>query len=306
METRKKISLAVLGALCCLQFGGIALASHDDTPPEPAAEKVKEHVTSGIIAEEDKPTASLAVMAMSKYVWRGFELSKDSLVIQPSMTVAYKGFSANVWGNEDTDVYVYTVATSEPTDTNNWTETDLTLAYDWTMGPVALTAGYIYYGVIGPDTQEVFGRAALHVLLTPTLTVYRDYDHLAGWYLTLGVSHTVPITEKIGLNLGAQVGYLAADDSSSYAKYNGVGSANATTDAYRGFHDGQLSASVAFPISERISITPMMMYSFPLTSDASDLIESVSLERLKNEAAGNASGGSNDFLYGGVTVSLAF
>ena len=80
MKTSKKISLAVLGALCCMQFSGMAMA------------------------EEDKPTANLAVSALSKYVWRGFEMTKDSLVLQPSMTVAYKGFSANAWGNVDTDV----------------------------------------------------------------------------------------------------------------------------------------------------------------------------------------------------------
>lgn len=121
MNTRKKIILAVLGALCCAQFGGVAWA------------------------EEDKPTANLAVGALSKYVWRGFEYSKDSLVIQPSMTLAYKGFSANAWGNEDTKVYVQG---AEGAGSNNWTETDLTLAYDRNVGPVGLTAGYIYYGVI--------------------------------------------------------------------------------------------------------------------------------------------------------------
>lgn len=82
MKTKKYIRLAVLGALSCMQLGGLAMA------------------------EEDKPTANLAVSALSKYVWRGFELSKDSIVLQPSATVAYKGFSANVWGNEDTNVYV--------------------------------------------------------------------------------------------------------------------------------------------------------------------------------------------------------
>ncbi len=52
---------------------------------------------------EDKPTAEVSVLASSKYVWRGFELSDDSIVLQPSATVAYKGFSANLWGNLDTD-----------------------------------------------------------------------------------------------------------------------------------------------------------------------------------------------------------
>ena len=267
MKTKKKISLAVLGALCCMQFSGMAMA------------------------EEDKPTANLAVSTLSKYVWRGFEMSKDSLVLQPSMTVAYKGFSANAWGNEDTKVYVQN---AEGAGTNNWTETDLTLAYDWTMGPVGLTAGYIYYSLIGLDSQEVFGRATLHTFLTPTLTVYRDYDHYAGWYTTLGVSHTVPLMDKIGLNLGAQIGYLAADDANSYAK---VG----TTEAYKGFHDGQLSASIAIPINQYISITPVLNYSFPLTSNARDLFKTTSQEFLNS-----GSDGRSDFIYGGITVSMAF
>jgi hypothetical protein len=273
MKTKKKISLAVLGALCFLQFGGVALA------------------------EEDKPTASLAVAALSKYVWRGFEYSKDSIVIQPSATVAYKGFSANLWGNVDTDVYV-----QGPTweDSASWTETDFTLAYDWTMGPVGLTAGYIYYGLDGvEDTQEIFAKAALKVLLTPTLTVYRDYDFYPGWYATLGVSHTVPITEKIGLSLGAQVGYLSADDDSSYAEYDGVN--KATGDAYSGFHDGLLTASIAIPVADYITITPVVNYSFPLTSDAGDLIETYSQEVLDGDASGD-----DNYIYGGVTVSMAF
>jgi len=295
METRKKINIAVLGALCCLQFSGVAMAE-ENKPSTIPSDIAKQHVPSVTIAEEDKPTASISLMAMSKYVWRGFEMSKDSIVLQPSMTVAYKGFSANVWGNEDTDVYVQG---AEGEDSNNWTETDLTLAYDWTVGPVGLTAGYIYYSLIGLDSQEVFGRATLHTLLTPTLTVYRDYDHFAGWYATLGVSHSVPITDKIGLNLGAQVGYLDADDASSYPVYHGVG--NQTTEAYSGFHDGLLTASIAIPVTEHISLTPMVAYSFPLTSDAGDLIESWS-----QEVANGHTSGSNDFIYGGVTVSMTF
>ncbi|MDD5759768.1 MAG: hypothetical protein PHI06_11890 [Desulfobulbaceae bacterium] len=272
MESRKKISLVVLGALCCLQFAGAAMAA------------------------EDKPTADLSVSVLSKYVWRGFELSKDSLVIQPSMTVAYKGFSANVWGNEDTDVYVNA---AEGAGTNNWTETDFTLAYDWSMGMVDLTAGYIYYGLIGKDSQEIFGRVALNVLLTPTLSVYRDYDGFPGWYATLGISHSVPITEKINLDLGAQVGYLSADDASTYPEYNGVG--NATTNSYSGFHDGLLTASVSIPVTEYVSVTPVLNYSFPLTSDAGDLIESLS-----QEVANGSTTGKDNFIYGGVTLSMAF
>lgn len=271
METRKKISIAVLGAMCCLQFSGVARAE-----------------------EEDKPTANLAVAALSKYVWRGFEVTRNSMVLEPSMTVAYKGFSANVWGNLDTDYY----GSGPNSGTNFWNETDFTLAYDWTMGPVGMTAGYIYYAFDGlPDTQEVFARAAWHVLLTPTLSIYRDYQNLAGWYITLGVSHTIPITEKIGVSLGAQAGYLDAADASSYAEVN-ASNWTYTDKSFNGFHDGLLSVSVPIQANKYITVTPVLNYSFPLSGKSADLIEIRSLN--------GGGSGDNNFVYGGVTVSMAF
>jgi hypothetical protein len=36
----------------------------------------------------DRPTASADVAFLSQYIWRGYALSKDSLVIQPSVTAA--------------------------------------------------------------------------------------------------------------------------------------------------------------------------------------------------------------------------
>ena len=37
--------------------------------------------------EDARPSASMDVAALSKYVWRGIDFSEDSLVIQPSDTV---------------------------------------------------------------------------------------------------------------------------------------------------------------------------------------------------------------------------
>jgi len=104
----------------------------------------------------------------------------------------------------------------------------------------------------------------------------------------------VPLTDKIGLSLGAQVGYLAADAANSYAK---VG----TTEAYKGFHDGLLSASIAIPLDQYITVTPALNYSFPLTSAARDLIKVNSQEFLNGDSEGKS-----DFIFGGVTVTLAF
>src|SRR5208337_1138402 len=45
---------------------------------------------------EDKVTGSLVLSGLNRYIFRGLELGAHSLVLQPSATVSYKGFSANV------------------------------------------------------------------------------------------------------------------------------------------------------------------------------------------------------------------
>jgi hypothetical protein len=240
-------------------------------------------MSSGLAgAEEEKPTADLTVGAYSQYIWRGFELSKDSIVVQPSTTVAYKGFSANLWGNLDTDPYSTTTD-----EANNWNETDMTLAYGWEMGPAAFSVGYIYYALDGDDTQEFFASAALDTLLTPTLAVYRDTDAFPGWYATLGIGHSFPVTGDITLDLGGLVSYLAADEASTYAEADGS--------KYSNFHDGVVSIGFTIPVNTYITVIPKLSYTFALSSDAEDLMK-----------ASSKDGNDDDFIYGGVAVSMAF
>ncbi|MBV5305484.1 MAG: hypothetical protein J0652_02200, partial [Desulfobulbaceae bacterium] len=244
-------------------------------------------------AEEEKPTANLTVGAFSQYIWRGFELSKDSIVIQPSMTVAYKGFSANLWGNLDTDPYLV----DEDNGSNSWTETDMTLAYAWDMDPVAFSVGYIYYGLdILSDSQEFYVSASLKTILKPTLSIYRDVDSYQGWYVTLGVSHSIPVKDDITLDLGAQVGYMSVDnthteDSEVYFV------SDAPDDSYNDFHDGVLSVGLTIPLCSYATINPKLMYSFALSDDAEDVIS-------HNYAA--IGSGDEDFIYGGVSVTMTF
>lgn len=221
---------------------------------------------------EDKPEADASVSILSQYIWRGFELSKDSLVIQPSLTVGYKGFAANLWGNLDTDQFGMT------SDTFNWNETDFTLSYDGSYEKLGYSIGYIYYDLDGADdTQEFYGGLSYDILLNPSLTVYRDVDNYKGWYVTLSVSHSFPVKEDIALDLSATAGFLDIDDTD-----------------YSELHNGLLSASVTFPVNEYISITPELDFSFALSSKADDYLK-----------ASNPSGDSN-FIYGGISASFAF
>ena len=224
----------------------------------------------GTVLAEDKPEADLSTGIYSQYVWRGFAFSDSSMVIQPSMSVSYKGFGANFWGNLDTDMV--------GADSKDFNETDLTLSYDGSSGKIGYGIGWIYYNVDGTDydTQELYVSATVDTFLAPTLTVYADIESSSAIYATLGVSHSVPVAEGMALDLGAQIGYM--DDDAGYSE----------------FHDGLLSASMTFTINDYVSVTPELYYSFALTNDAELMI------------AGGSEDLEKDHVFGGVSASFAF
>jgi uncharacterized protein (TIGR02001 family) len=240
---------------------------------------------------EEAPSAELSVAALSQYIWRGQELSRDSMVVQPSLTIGYKGFSANIWGNLDTDPYTSTPGADEP---SNWNETDFTLSYGKEFGALSAEAGYIYYGLDGTyDSQEAFLSLGLDTVLSPTLTVYKEMDSYPLWYFLFGISHSFDVTETVSLELAASASYLKSDDAEDYPEIDDNGTT--TGDKFSNFHDGVISASLPIAIDQYVTVTPSLSYTFPLSSDASNEMEWRS-QRSKDD----------NFVYGGVTVSMAF
>jgi hypothetical protein len=257
--------------------------------------------SANVWAEEESPSASADVAFLSKYVWRGQELSRGSMVIQPSMTVSYKGFSGNLWGNLDTDQYL-----DEAGEDNKWNETDLTLSYGKEFGMLSAEAGYIYYALDSlDDTQEIYLSLGLDTLLSPSLTVYKDIDNGHSWYFLLGISHAFEITEKVSLELSGSISYLLSDDEDAYPE---IDNDKPTGDDFENFHDGVISASLPIAVTKYITITPTLSYTFPLSSDASDEMEWRSAGfRGRVDDDGKAFGdGDDNFIYGGVIVSVAF
>jgi hypothetical protein len=236
--------------------------------------------------EEEKPTASADVGVFSKYVWRGYELSDDSLVIQPSVTVGYRGFSLNLWGNLDTDL------DRVGDDDSEFNEIDMTLSYNKSFGPVGLGVGFIYYGLDGiDDAEEIYLSVSLDVLLSPTLTVYREIADLQGWYFRFGISHSFSLPKEITLDLAGSMGYYYSEDDSFVEVDSNL---NPTNDKYRNFHDGLISVGLTVPFGKYFTFCPMIAYSFPLSKKADNLI-----------TAGSFSNDS-DFFYGGVNFSMSF
>ncbi len=201
----------------------------------------------------------------SKYVWRGFDLSQDDkVVVQSGADVSFGSFTVSWWGN-----------LSENSGELN--EVDVILDYSTALGKnLALSVGNILYNVDGlKDTNELYLGLGLNLLLSPTLTVYYDYDEFDTLYTTFGIGHDIELSEALALSLGATGSYLM-DDTDGFG----------TEDAW--FHNLELSAAVDFAVTEQVSVGASMLYSTPLSNDA------------KNYA------GIREEFTGGAAVTLSF
>ncbi len=253
--------------------------------------------------EEDKVTGEIDLSVLSAYIWRGYEQTRDSVVVQPAVTASYKGFSVNVWGNFDTRPY----SAADNKYAANYTETDYTISYSKKFGILQVTPGYIYYGLGAPyaggtaplDSQELFLTLGLDTILQPTLTAYKEIDHYRQWYFLLGVSHTIEFNKVISLKLAASASYLLSTDETTYAKYDS--NSLPTTDKYNNFHDGTASVSLPIAVYKTLSVTPTVSYVFPLCNDAR-----YEMRAYGKQGAANPSDRDSSYLYGGITLSYTF
>ena len=234
-----------------------------------------------LYAAETETSGYASVDIMSNYVWRGLKLSR-SLVVQPSVGITYSGFDANLWSNFDSDWK------GENTDKGQGkvTETDLTLSYSFSKNKFNFSGGYIYYALEGAhDTQELFFSAAYDVLLNPTLVLYYDYDEGQGAFIIASIDHSFDLGKNIPLDVGA---------SASYNINNKVMGVDEEGNDFSNFYNGELYASVTFPVTKAFSIAPKIAYSFPLSNDAKEAISSISYD------------GDTDIFYGGINLTLSF
>jgi hypothetical protein len=300
MQKNIKKIIAMILFLLALAALPLITCAEEQKPPEAKTEQ--KAVEQQKTPEEDKVTGEVDLSVLSAYIWRGYEQTRNSVVIEPAATLSYKGFSVNVWGNLDTKPY-------SPVDNNyssKYTETDYTLSYSKKFGILQVTPGYIYYalgapnaGAVAPqDSQEVFLSLGLDTILSPTLAVYKEIDHYHQWYFLLGLSHTFELSKKVGLKLAASASYLLSTDETTYAKYDS--DSNATNDKFNNFHDGTFTVCLPIALTKSLTVTPTASYVFPLSDDA----------RYEMKAFGKkgtaASDRDSSYLYGGLTLSFTF
>lgn len=245
-------------------------------------------------------SGSASIGVFNKYIFRGYEINSHSVVVQPAATVSYKGFSAALWSNIDSNVN----GTQSVTNTNylsnqgkkDLNETDLTLSYTHVIDKLSLTGGYIYYGTdYTAETEEVFVTLTYDTLLKPTLSVYRDINEYGGTYFNLSIAHSFPVYKEITLDLGASAGYFAGSDD--YWKTYESSTRAYTGKKYSGLHDGMLKAGFTIPIAKNVSVQPLVQYWFPLSSDAKKSVSGNSY---------NPNGKLDETLVTGVNLTLSF
>lgn len=305
----KKSSAMVLSAI--LLFMGAAVAGAAEVTPAEETKKVEQKV------EEVRPTTDLTVSVLSAYISKGDELSRNSIVIQPQILLGYKGFSLTVWGNLDTRPYLAETSTYKGDKRQNWTETDLTLAYNRSFGIVNTGIAYAYFGNAaywnsdntgaGPDQkddQEVSLSLGLNTVLSPNLKVGRSFDSTQIWYALLGLSHTFEFNKVVGLTLAASGSYLISQDDNRL-KVNSDGTDRradgSRNDRYNNFHDAVVSLNLPIKPNSYLTITPQISYVFPMGDDAKYDMKSRSMQQDTTFVDRQSS-----YLVGGVSVALSF
>ena len=264
MIKKSKAVSAIIIILCFFVTGVYA----EDQAPAPAAAPVP----AAAAAPAPDVTGSVTFTGLNKYIFRGAEIGAKSAVLEPSVTINYKGFSLNVWGNLDTDQHQtqgftpgrFTDANGKPLveGQKSWNETDLTLSYTYAIDKLSLTGGYVYYGVnYAQQTQELYVSATYDMIAHPTLSVYRDIDAFPGTYVNLSFSQSLPVYKL-------SKGDLTVDLGASFGYYN-VSTINpADNKNYSALHDGMAKVGLTIPVAKNVVVQPIVQYWYPLSGKA--------------------------------------
>ena len=207
------------------------------------------------------PDCSVEVDYASKYVARGAVLF-DGPAVQPALTAVVESgggtWSGGAWSTID--------ASDEAGHSGEWTEVDVHVEYERSLGPATLTLGllrYFYPRTGFPASAEAHAAIACeNELATPTLHLWYDYDQADGAYFSFDLARDFDLDERWNLALSASAGWMAHGQG---AYYFGVDSG--------GFSDLTTSAALAFAPSEKVGFTFTLGSSRVLDGDYRDAVD---------------------------------
>lgn len=290
---RSKSVLATIFILFVFVTGVYAEEQAPAAAPAPAA-------AAAPVAPAPDVTGSVSFTGLNKYVFRGAEISARSVVLEPSVTINYKGFSLNVWGNIDTDQHATQVFVPGKDGSGeghkSFNETDLTLSYTYNIDKLALTGGYIYYGTeYAQQTQELYVSTTYDMIAHPTISIYRDIDANPGWYVNVSFSQSLPVVKMSN-------GDMTVDLGTSFGYYN-ISSLTPANKTYSALHDGMVKVGLTIPVAKNVVLQPITQYWFPLSGKAHhDQLVTVDGSIFNNNPAAHI---DNTFVFGvGATLNF--
>ena len=127
-----------------------------------------------------------------------------------------------------------------------------------------LSAGFIHYGYWFAEdfsfkdstSQEVYATVTRTDLpLSPTLALYYDFNLGSGLYVTLGGSHELKLSEKIGMEMGGLIGF----NSRQYIDKTG-------------FSDIDLYVKAPLTLG-KLTLTPSLNVMIPLLDEVNEDVE---------------------------------
>jgi hypothetical protein len=224
-------------------------------------------------AAQAQATLGVDASLFSSYVWRGLSLTNKP-VLEPDIYVTIPAGNASItlggWANIDLGKYDDLdddISESGGLSAFNFAEFDPWAEVSYPVGKATLTGGitaYIYPNKLdnqsatfvptpglltkANNTVEIYGKIAADVPLSPKLALWYDVDKIKGLYGEASISHALQASEKVGVNLGALLGFNA-----------GQGVPDSGDDLFNFADDGithlDLSAGVPFTAGA-FSITP--------------------------------------------------
>jgi hypothetical protein len=254
-------------------------------------------------AEEAKPEEpekfvfNAQVDFLSQYVWRGIALSTGSLVMQPSFTGSFKGFSFNVWSN--VDMNEKNPYGKNPRRGFAWNETDLTGSYSREVYKnLTLTGGVIFYILDGNNSiynsLELFGGADYKLpWFNFGANVYREINHYPGTFLQWYVHRAFDLP-WYGMNLDLLASWSAefSNDKAAYPVFNSSG--NLKNEYYNSLHAGFIGATLNIPVGKYIVVAPKVQYWYALGGASTGTISALSWD------------GKHNQILGGVNITVNF
>ncbi len=201
--------------------------------------------------------ANLDLSVNSAYIWRG-QVLNDEPVFQPTVTVsAENGLSFETWAN-----WNLTDSLGKSTE-HDFNEIDLTVSYDIPVEVVDVTVGvseYAFPNQTEPSTREFFmtvGKADFP--LSPSASVYYDFEEVDGFYGTASIAHSIEATKKLTLDASLSIGIGDSDYNNYYFGIDDVA-----------LNDGNAMMGVTYAFNESLTVSGFAMYTVLLDSDIRD------------------------------------